>query len=122
METGLAPWLSIKDATRAVAFYKDAFGAVERYLIDDGGAVIVAELAIGDAAFWVQQDGDAAPEAVDHRWVRMILSVADPDAVFRRAIAAGATEVYPVQEEHGWRIGRIQDPFGHHWEIGRRLD
>jgi PhnB protein len=59
------------------------------------------------------------------RWggcsVRIILTVADPDAVFGKAIAAGAREVYPVGEEHGWRIGRVVDPFGHHWEIGREI-
>jgi PhnB protein len=51
----------------------------------------------------------------------MILSVDDPDSVFASAVAAGATEVAPVSEDYGWRIGRIADPSGHHWEIGRRL-
>jgi PhnB protein len=52
----------------------------------------------------------------------MILTVADPDAVFGQARAAGAAEVFPVGEENGWRLGRVVDPFGHHWEIGRPLD
>ena len=47
----------------------------------------------------------------------MLLIVADPDAVVERAVAAGASEIRPVGEEHGWRLGRIVDPFGHHWEI-----
>jgi PhnB protein len=51
----------------------------------------------------------------------MILTVPDPDAVFAAALKAGASEVYPVTEGHGWRIGRVVDPFGHHWEIGRPL-
>jgi PhnB protein len=51
----------------------------------------------------------------------MILSVDDPDTVYANALAAGATEIYPLYEEHGWRLGRIADPYGHHWEIGRRL-
>jgi len=51
----------------------------------------------------------------------MILTVADPDAVFERALIAGATEVFPVGEEHGWRLGRVADPFGLHWEIGYQL-
>jgi PhnB protein len=51
----------------------------------------------------------------------MLLSVTDPDAVFARALTAGAREVRPMQDEHGWRLGRIADPFGHHWEIGRPL-
>jgi PhnB protein len=52
--------------------------------------------------------------------VRMILTT-DPDAVFARAIKAGATEIFPMGEEYGWRLGRVVDLFGHHWEIGRPL-
>jgi PhnB protein len=51
----------------------------------------------------------------------MLLIVDDPEAVVARAVAAGAREVHPVGEEHGWRLGRIEDPFGHHWEIGKPL-
>jgi PhnB protein len=51
----------------------------------------------------------------------MLLVVDDPDALTAQAIAAGASEVRAVAEEHGWRLGRIADPFGHHWEIGRPL-
>jgi PhnB protein len=51
----------------------------------------------------------------------MILTVKDPDSVFDQALAAGATELSPVSEDYGWRIGRIVDPFGYHWEIGKQL-
>jgi PhnB protein len=51
----------------------------------------------------------------------MLLTVPDPDAVFAKAVAAGAKEVCAVSEGHGWRVGRVVDPFGHHWEIGRPL-
>ncbi|WP_171645176.1 VOC family protein [Paenibacillus phytorum] len=51
----------------------------------------------------------------------MIFTVKDPDSVFKWALAAGATEVAPISEGHGWRIGRVIDPFGHHWEIGKPL-
>jgi PhnB protein len=51
----------------------------------------------------------------------MVLIVPNPDAVFLTALKAGASEVFPVGEEHGWRLGRVVDPFGHHWEIGRQL-
>jgi len=53
----------------------------------------------------------------------MILTVDDPDAVFEQAIAAGATQVFAVSEEHGWRTGtgRLADPFGHHWEMSKPL-
>ena len=122
VKTSIAPWLSVSRATEAVDYYKAAFGAVERSrLEDDEGSVVVAQLAIGGADFWLQEDVDSSPEFQDRRSVRMILTVDDPDAVFEQAIAAGATEVAAVSESHGWRIGRIADPFGHHWEIGKPL-
>ena len=52
----------------------------------------------------------------------MILTVADPDLLFARALEAGASLVYPVGEQHGWKLGRLVDPFGHHWEIGHPLN
>jgi PhnB protein len=122
VETSIAPWLSVRGATAAVAFYTAAFGAEERERMeDDAGEVVVARLAVGSAGFWLQEDPESSPGAVARRSVRMILTVADPDAAFARAVAAGATEVAPVYEGHGWRIGRVADPFGHHWEIGRPL-
>jgi PhnB protein len=121
-KTLIAPWLSVSRAMEAMDYYKSAFGAVERYrLEDEKGAVIVAQLAIGEAVFWLQEDPDSSPQSQDRLSVRMILTVADPDAVFEQAIAAGAAEVYTVSEEHGWRMGRVADPFGYHWEIGKPL-
>src|SRR6266851_9652297 len=119
----IAPWLSVADATQAVGYYKTAFGAVEvERLEEEPGSMVVAQLSIDGATFWVQQDADASPQALGGRSpVRMILTVDDPDAVFEQAIAAGATEVAAVSEGHGWRIGRVADPFGHHWEIGKPL-
>jgi len=118
----IAPWLAVSGATEAVAFYTAAFGAVARYrLEDDAGGVIVAQLAIGGADFWVQEDTDSSPTPDGRIAVRIILTVADPDAVFARALAAGATAVGAVAEEHGWRSGRLTDPFGHAWEIARPL-
>jgi|SRR2546421_4702797 len=122
IKTSIAPWLSVSRAAEALGYYQAAFGAVERYrLEDDEGSVVVAQLAIGEADFWIQEDIDSRQASRDPRPVRMILTVADPDTVFERAIAAGATEVFAVSEEHGWRIGRIADPFGHYWEIGKPL-
>lgn len=122
VKTSIAPWLSVSRATEAMDYYKAAFGAVEQYRLEgDEGRVVVAQLAIGNADFWLQEDLDSSPAFQDHRSVRMILTVEDPDAVFAQAIAAGAMEVGAVSEGHGWRIGRIADPFGHHWEIGKPL-
>jgi PhnB protein len=121
VRTTIAPWLSAHDGTRAVAFYTAAFGAVERYrLQDDAGNVMVAQLAADEATFWVQDDPDAKTVVGDGS-IRMILTVDDPEAVFQQALAAGATEIAPVAEDHGWRIGRLADPFGHQWEVGKPL-
>jgi PhnB protein len=120
-ETSIAPWLAVNDAQKAVDFYRAAFGAVDVYSLDDHGRVVVAQLSVGGAAFWVQEDADASPVAPGVGSVRMILSVGDPDSVFDRAVAAGATVVAQVHEEHGWRTGRITDPFGHDWEVSRQF-
>lgn len=120
--TRISPWLSVRDATEAVNYYKAAFGAVESDRLEDAaGDVILARLSIEGADFWVQCDPASSPDAINGMSVRMILTVDDPDPVFARAVAAGATEVVPVSEDHGWRVGRVADPSGHHWEIGRRL-
>jgi PhnB protein len=125
----IAPWLSVRDGERAVAFYKSAFGATEVYRLEvpDGGGVVV-RLSVAGAEFWLSggssedRDAQAGPRApLGGDSVRMILTVANPDAVFAQAVAAGASEVFPVGEEHGWRLGRVADPFGLHWEIGHQL-
>lgn len=124
ISTTIAPWLSVRNGARAVEFYKSAFGATEAFRMDDGGSV-VARLSVQGAEFWVSDESpehsNFSPQSLNGSSVRMILTVADPDAVFARAVAAGASQVYAVSEEHGWRLGRVVDPFGHHWEIGRPL-
>jgi PhnB protein len=118
----IAPWLGVRDAQQAVDFYQAAFGAVEVYRLDgDDGSLAVAQLSVGGAAFWVQNDPDASPSARGAGSIRMILSVDDPDAVFDRAVTAGAAVVAPVAEAYGWRTGRITDPFGYDWEPSRQL-
>jgi PhnB protein len=120
--TSIAPWLSVKNGTEALAFYQAAFRATELERLDDEtGEVVVAQLSIEGADFWIQTDAASSPEALHGSSVRMILTVDDPDSVFADAVTAGATEVAMVSEANGWRIGRVADPSGHHWEIGRRL-
>ena len=122
--TTIAPWLCVRASARAVDFYKSAFAAKELFRIGDEDSV-VARLSIDGAEFWLSDESpehhNHSPESLGGITVRIILTVANPDAVFARAIKAGAKEVYPVTEEHDWRIGRVVDPFGHHWEIGRPL-
>lgn len=121
----IAPWLSVRNGAQAIAFYKAAFGATEAYRLEDPGGGVVVKLSVDGAEFWVSggspEAATASPESVGGGTVRMILTVADPDAAFAQALKAGATEVFPVGEEYGWRLGRVVDPFGLHWEIGHQL-
>jgi PhnB protein len=114
--------LSVRDWARAIDFYKAAFAARESYRVDGGG---VARLSVSGAEFWVAEESpehlNFSPESLGGCSVRMLLIVEDPAAVCAQAVAAGATQIVPVADAHDWRLGRIVDPFGHHWEIGRPL-
>jgi PhnB protein len=117
----IAPWLSVRRGAEAVAYYHAAFGAVELHHHENEAGEIVSQLSVGGAEFWVADDSELSPETLGGASARMILAVDDPDALFDRAVAAGATVIAPIYEGHGWRIGRLRDPFGHHWEIGKPL-
>ena len=121
----VAPMLSVRNGARAVEFYKSAFGAIEVFRIEDPGGSVVSRLSVDGAEFWLSdespQHGNFSPESLNGSSARMVLTVPDPDAMFARAVAAGAREVVAVKEDYGWRLGRVADPFGHHWEIGHPL-
>ena len=123
----IVPQLSVRRGRAAIEFYKEAFGAIEVYRVGgtDDNPDVVAQLSVGNASFWVSDESpphaNFSPESVGGGTVRMLLIVEDPDSAVERAKAAGAAEVYPVGEEHRWRLGRVEDPFGHHWEIGKPL-
>jgi PhnB protein len=125
IETAITATLSVRNGREAISFYKSAFNAVELYRVNAGSGAVVAQLSVGGAKFWVADESpenlNFSPQSIGGCSVRMLLIVNDPDAVFRQAIGAGATQVLPVNEEHCWRLGRIVDPFGHHWEIGKPL-
>ena len=114
----IAPWLSVRGSAKAVDFYKAAF--------EDPSGGVVARLSVDGAEFWVGDESpehkNFSPETIGGGSVRMVFTVADPDAMFARAVKAGATAVVPVAEQHGWRVGRVVDPYGHHWEIARELE
>jgi PhnB protein len=123
LQTCIQPWLTVENATKAIEFYKNAFGAVETYRMEDIGGGLVVKLSIDGAEFWISSENDNAnAKHLGNETIRMILVVDDPDKVFTKAIIAGALEIFPVGEGHGWRLGRIVDPFGLHWEIGHPLD
>ncbi|MGA2599039.1 MAG: VOC family protein [Bryobacteraceae bacterium] len=124
-KTSIAPMLSVRNGKKALEFYKAAFGAVELYCVESPDGAVVAQLGVGEADFWVADESpehlNFSPESLGGGTVRMVMVVDDPDAAFERAVTAGAAVVWPVGEQYGWRLGRVVDPFGHHWEIGRRL-
>jgi PhnB protein len=124
-KTTIAPMLSVRNGARAVEFYKAAFGAGEVFRMDAEDGAVVARLSVEGAEFWVADESpehsNFSPESLGGGSVRMVMTVNDPDAAFDRAVAAGATVVWPVCNEYGWRLGRVADPFGHHWEVGKPL-
>ena len=126
-EPSVSAQLSVRRGRAAVEFYREAFGAEEIYRVGgtDRHEAVVSQLAVGETTFWVADESpehqNFSPESLGGGSVRMLLVVDDPEAMVDRAVAAGATVVAAVEEQHGWRLGRIADPFGHHWEIGTPL-
>jgi PhnB protein len=125
--TELSPLLSVRDVQQAVEFYRDAFGAIEvgeRATAPDGSQVAILTVLghhVGVATESVEL-GTPSPQTAGVTTVRLSLEVDDPDAAQARAVAAGAVERFPVADQpYGYRQGRVIDPFGHHWLIGRPL-
>lgn len=125
--TAVIAQLSVRRGREALEFYERAFGATVDYRVggSDEHREVVAQLSIGPATFWVADESpehaNFSPETIGGGTVRMLLMVVDPKAVVERALAAGAIEVRAPAEEHGWLLGRVRDPFGHDWEIGKPL-
>jgi len=119
---GVQVQLSVRGGAEAVAFYREAFGAVPVFYLEDNGEV-VAQLSVGETLFWVEdespENANFSPETLGGATERLLLVVDDPRAVLERAVEAGARKVNAVDEAHGWLLGRVVDPFGHHWEIGK---
>jgi PhnB protein len=131
VKSSISPMLSVRRGAKAIEFYKAAFGAEELFRIGDEAKGVVAQMSVGGAEFWLADEApeflNFSPESLGAGFrrgatVRMVMVVADPDAVFTRAVNAGATVISPIEnKEFGWRVGRLVDPFGHHWEIGKPL-
>jgi PhnB protein len=125
MKTSIAPLLSVRKGSSAIEFYQAAFGSQILFRVDAPDGAVVAQLSVDGAEFWVADESpehqNFSPESLGGGTVRMVMVVDDPDAAFKRAVDAGAKVVWPVANQHGWRLGRVVDPYGHHWEIGKPL-
>lgn len=123
-QTTIAPWISIAKgrAQAAVSFYREAFGA-EVLLLNENERGVIARMAVEGAEFWLADESpehrNVSPESVKAVTTRLIFVVEDPDALFDRAVLAGASAICPMSNDHGWRLGAVRDPFGHHWEMAR---
>jgi PhnB protein len=121
----IAPWLSVSHGEKAADFYKRAFGAIETYRLEVPGGGLVVQLSVQGAAFWISSEPASGTSTLVENLggdsVRMILTVPNPDVFFAQALEAGGIEIFAVGDGHGWRLGRLVDPFGLHWEIGHQL-
>jgi len=125
--TELYPVLAVRDVPAAIDFYTAAFGAVEvgERVVAPNGAM-VAEIEIDGNRVGLASEapdlGTPSPESAGATTVRLSFVVDDPDAVAARAVDAGARFMFPIEDQpYGWRQGRVVDPFGHHWLVGRPL-
>jgi PhnB protein len=126
MKATLSPLLNVRRGIEAIEFYKAAFGAEEIFSTGADSGSVVAQMSIDGSEFWLAdespENANFSPESIGGSTVRIVLVVEDPDELFNRAVAAGATVVWPVaDQDYGWRVGRVADPFGHQWEIGKPL-
>ena len=124
----VTPHLVARDAAAALAFYGRAFGAVERYrLVEPSGKIGHAEFTVGDAVVMIADEypdfGALSPAAFGGSPIKLLLYVADCDAVVRTAVEAGATLLRPVKDQfHGDRSGMVVDPAGFTWTIATRRE
>jgi PhnB protein len=123
VRTSVTPYLSVKGATEALAFYRRAFGAdVTDQMSEEDGRIGHAEIRIGEACVYLADEhpeiGFLSPSTLGGSAVMIELTVADVDAVIERAVEAGGTLARPVaDQDYGWRNGKLVDPFGHTWLI-----
>lgn len=126
IRTSITPMLTVNDGRAAIEFYIKAFGATEKGRVEFDGKIIITEIDFGGVAFYLSDEsaetGNISPVKANGTTIRLELTVPDPDAVVKQAVAFGAKVIFPVEDQdYGFRQGRIEDPFGHQWVIGRPL-
>jgi uncharacterized glyoxalase superfamily protein PhnB len=124
----LTPHLIVRDAAKAIDWYKKALGAEEvlRLPMPDGRGIMHAEMKIGDSRFYMGEESPQwealSPQSLKGSPVSLHIYVQNADAAFKRAVDAGATAKMPVADQFwGDRYGKIQDPFGHQWSIATQI-
>jgi PhnB protein len=122
------PSLIIDGAAAAIAFYGDVLGATPRLVMDmPDGKIGHAELQLGDSVIMLADEfpdmGFRGPKAVGGTPVTLSVYVDDVDAVFAKALKAGAKELRPIENQfYGDRTGQFEDPFGHRWNVGTHIE
>jgi PhnB protein len=121
-------YLIVRNADKAIQFYKKAFGAEERFRMHgpDDKTIMHADLKIGDSVFMLTEESKEmkalSPESIGGSPVSMYVYVKDVDSIFNQAISEGATELKPVRDQfYGDRSGYLRDPFGHLWSIATHM-
>jgi uncharacterized glyoxalase superfamily protein PhnB len=120
----ITPYMTVRDAARAIEFYKQAFGAEEKGVMKGpDGKIGHAELRIGDSIIMLGDEfpefGSLSPQSTGGVGMGLHIYIEDVDSAFDRAVKAGATVEMPVADMFwGDRYGKLVDPFGHKWSIG----
>ena len=123
----VTPYLAVKGAADAIAFYDRALGATERFRFENGGKVAHAEIQIGDCVIMLSDEwpegGHLSPQSLGGTTTSLHIYVDDVDSAFQRAIDAGAKEERAVQDQfYGDRSGTFLDPFGHRWNLATHVE
>jgi len=124
-KTTIKPFLTVSDGIKAVEFYKAAFSAIEVQRFEMQNQKISSVIEIENAQFYLSdeepENGNLSPGLKSNNAIRIILETKNADELFEKALQFGATAICPIKTEEDWRIGKLQDPFGHIWEIGYTL-
>lgn len=123
----VTPYLVVKDATKAIDFYKAAFGAAELFRLPMGDRIGHAEIRIGDSVIMLSDEfpemDSLGPQSRGGTTISLLLNVEDVDSAFRQALDAGASEKRPVEDQFwGDRMGTLADPFGHVWSLSTHVE